>query len=175
MKQSRGVTTIGRLNVTVGVIYILRIPLIVLMLSGLRGAFLRVLEIVYIIVGNLHWGDNIGILKALFVDTFLAAVLISSGLLTLRRHPRGRVLAFVYAGLSLALEFLGFAEITRDQLRSAAEYAPGAATAAITSFVAKLIYPIVLLVFYSLPQVRREFQPGRSDETTGRDSGETGL
>ena len=156
MKPSRGAVTIGRLSVLVGAIYILRIPLIIVMMLGVGGPLAPVLQFLHIIVGNLHWGDNLGFLKALVLDVPLAIVLIISGTLTSKGRRWGRELAYVFARLTIVIEALGLIAITLPKLRFPSVESV-VVVAAIGSFISKLVYPIVLLVFYSRPQNRRQF------------------
>lgn len=160
MIESRFIT-IGRLSRAIGAILIVRLPFLFFVLSGgletVSSTMRQILIGAYILLGNQHWGDNIGVLKALVIDVPLAAMLFASGARTARLERSGRRLALVYAGIVLILEIFGFTSVALPQMRSSPGLDQATVLQVTASFIAKLVYPVFLLVFYSLPGVKRQF------------------
>lgn len=160
--RPRSVTIIGILSVVLGAIQILGLPLAILIINvWMREESLLktvLLTPVMFLVANYHWEPNTGAAAAILIDIPLAIVLLRSGRRTLDLQPAGRRLALLYAGIVLGIESANAAFIAANWADWRALVPIDISTAGF-SLARKILYPIVLIVFFTRPGIRAIFLP----------------
>ncbi len=167
-KISRGCVTIGTISLIlsfIGVFFPLdgfkgyNLPFQILIISLQSGA-----------IAASKLGGFIKVIHAPLFDSIFSIILVGSAIGTFCIKSWGRILGYIYAISIIFISAIGFPIILRGYIKEFTHMEKygfleglvwGGALVNIFSLIGALLYPIILLIFFSQPKIKEKFSANK--------------